>query len=360
MESTDCVQGTTSLEQGEHDETQRTPPHTNKHPPMLIRSARIANQEPSMSGDGTPDHTSPSSPPHAQNNKRPVVPLSHAISDLIQSSRQQRLHLQPEVSTDLLQRTLLHPITTPVPAISVIIAEGLLTEPQSTFADVVGSLSPSAMLRRSSLVSNITSPDRPSVTEGSSQPQSSSALTAASASRRRTDKRELSGTTLSMPLRQSGSNTARSRFPAKTVMPMTSGTTMGTTTSCPSITAVHTSTYSLSTEPQASESTHTNQGPAVIRDEHRASIQTTVNELGELVEHFRALNFNGRDCFFQQIITTIPPTTRTCHNAVGRRGPTASEVLMQAQPEAQQDSGGMEAPVDSSAATERSVWQPVL
>jgi len=98
----------------------------------------------------------------------------------------------------------------------------------------------------------------------------------------------------------------------------------------PITTAAHTSTSISSGEHQTLESIRTGQELAAEEGEHRSSIQTTVNELGELVERFWALNFEGRDQFFQRIITTIPPITRACSDAVGRRRPAAGMPSMQA------------------------------
>jgi len=108
------------------------------------------------------------------------------------------------------------------------------------------------------------------------------------------------------------------------------------------------------------ESTHTGQELAAEEGEHRPSIQTTVDELGELVEHFQALNFEGRDQFFQHIITTIPPITRAHSDAVGRRRPTAGMPSMQAGKETQQNAGGNQDVVVDAATTEGSVRQPIL
>jgi len=47
-----------------------------------------------------------------------------------------------------------------------------------------------------------------------------------------------------------------------------------------------------------SESTHTGQGLAAEEGEHRSPIQTTVDDLRELVNMFPGLNFKGRDEFF--------------------------------------------------------------
>jgi len=108
-----------------------------------------------------------------------------------------------------------------------------------------------------------------------------------------------------------------------------SGTTQNTYTSLPLITVARTSTSSSSVEHQTSGSTLTGQDPTAEQGKHRTPIQTTVDKLRELVEHFRALNFEGRDCFFQCIVTNIPPT-RARSNAVGRGRPTASMTTTQA------------------------------
>jgi len=68
---------------------------------------------------------------------------------------------------------------------------------------------------------------------------------------------------------------------------MTSGTTQDTTTMLPLTTAAHTSTSLSSEEHQTSESTHTGQELAAKEGKHRSPIQTTVDDLGELVECFR-------------------------------------------------------------------------
>jgi len=133
-----------------------------------------------------------------------------------------------------------------------------------------------------------------------------------------------------------------------------------TYTLLPLITVAHTSTSSSSTEHQTLELMHTGQDPAAKQGKHRTPIQTTVDELRELVEHFRALNFKGRDRFFQCIIINIPPVTRTHSNAVGRGRPAASMTTMQAGKEAQQDTRGDQNAVVNAAATEGSVRQPVL
>jgi len=112
-------------------------------------------------------------------------------------------------------------------------------------------------------------------------------------------------------------------------------------------------------EPQTSGSTLTGPGATAEQGEHRTPIQTTVDKLRELVERFRALNFKGRDQFFQRIITNIPPITRVCSNAVGRGRPTASTTTTMASEEAQQDTRRDQDAVVDVATTERSVWQPV-
>jgi len=141
---------------------------------------------------------------------------------------------------------------------------------------------------------------------------------------------------------------------------MMSGTTQNTYTSLPLITVAHMSTSLSFAEHQTLESTHTGQDPAAKQGEHRTPIQTIVDELRELVECFRALNFEGRDHFFQCIVTNIPPITRARLNAVERGRPAASTMTMQAGKEAQQDARGNQNAVVDAAAAEGSVWQPIL
>jgi len=105
---------------------------------------------------------------------------------------------------------------------------------------------------------------------------------------------------------------------------------------------------------------HTGQGLAAEEGEHRSPIQTIGDDLGELVEHFWALNFEGRDEFLQCIITTIPPVTRTHSNAVGRGGPAAGMPLLQIGTETQQNAGRNQDAVVDAAAAEGSIRQPVL
>jgi len=128
----------------------------------------------------------------------------------------------------------------------------------------------------------------------------------------------------------------------------------------PLATAAHMSTSLSSEEHRTSESTHTGQELAAEEGKHRSSIQTTVDKLGDLVERFWALNFEGRDQFFQCIVTTIPPITRAHSDAVGRRRPAAGMPSMQASKETQQDARRNQNAVVDAAAAERSVRQPVL
>ena len=155
---------------------------------MHIRSARIANEEASMSGECTPVNPSSSSQ-STQRSHRTLLTLSQVIDNLVQSARQQRTQLRREVSIDLLRRAILRPTSTPLPAISVIVAEGSLSEPQSTFADTVESLSQSAIRMGSSSVSNTTSLNRSAAAGSPNQPRTSSATTAVTAPTRRTDMR---------------------------------------------------------------------------------------------------------------------------------------------------------------------------
>jgi len=143
MGKVDCAQRTSSSDLGECTQAKETQPQTSKHPLMHIRSARIASEEINMSSGRTPINPSPSSFQSTQHDHRTLLTLSQAIDNLVRSARQQRAQLRQEVSIDSLQRAILHPTSTPLPAISVIVAEGSLVEPQSTFVDTVKSLSQS-------------------------------------------------------------------------------------------------------------------------------------------------------------------------------------------------------------------------
>src|SRR6266850_7349099 len=316
MEKADCGQRTLSLDLGERTRTRKTQPWISMH----IRSARIANEGVNMSSERTPANPSSSSSQSTQRDPRIELPLNQAIDNLVRSVRWQRDQLRREVSIDSLRQAILRPISTPLPAISVIVTEGSLPEPQSTFADIVESLSQSMIPTGSSLVSDTTSQNRPTTVENNNQPWTSSATSVASVPTRRTNTRQLSGCILSTLLRRSESTAVEPAFPAETQRATTSGTTQDITTTHPLITVAHMSTSLSSGEPQTLESMHTGQGLAAKEGEHRSPIQTTVDDLRELVERFRTLNFEGRDEFFQRVITTIPPVTRTRSNAVGRRG----------------------------------------
>src|SRR6266850_2608112 len=356
MEKADCGQRTLSLDLGERTRTRKTQPWISMH----IRSARIANEGVNMSSERTPANPSSSSSQSTQRDPRIELPLNQAIDNLVRSVRWQRDQLRREVSIDSLRQAILRPISTPLPVISVIVAEGSLPELQSTFVDVVESLSQSVIPTGSSLASDTTFQSRPTAIGNTNQPRTSSATSVASAPTRRTNMRQLSGHILSTLLRQTESATAEPAFPAETQRATTSGTTQDITTTLPLITAAHTSTSLSSGEPQTSESTHTGQELAAKEGEHRSPIQTTIDDLRELVECFQALNFEGRDEFFQCIVTTIPPITRTCSNAVGRRGPAAGMPSPQIGMETQQNTRRNQDAVVDAAAAEGSVWQPVL
>ena len=141
MEKADCAPRTLSSDLGERTRTRKTQPRTSMH----IRSARIANKEVNMSGECTPANPSSSSSQSTQHDPSIELPLNQAIDNLVRSVRWQRDQLRREVSIDSLRRAILRPISTPLPAISVIVTEGSLSEPQSTFVDTVESLSQSAI-----------------------------------------------------------------------------------------------------------------------------------------------------------------------------------------------------------------------
>jgi len=197
MEKADCVQRTLSSDPGEHTQTRKTQPWTSMH----IRGARIANEEVNMSGERTPANPSSSSSQSTQRDPHIELPLNQAIDNLVRSVRQQRDQLRQEVSIDSLRRAILCPISTPLPAISVIVAEGSLPEPQSTFVDIVESLSQSVIPTGSLLASDTMFQNRPTAIENNNQPQTSSATSVASVPTRRTNTRQLSGRILSMLLR---------------------------------------------------------------------------------------------------------------------------------------------------------------
>jgi len=93
VEDTDCGQRTLSLDQGECTKSQRTQPQTIKCPQMHIRSARVADERASMSGECTPVNPSPSPSQSPWNNDGTLLPLCQVIDNLILSARQQRCHL---------------------------------------------------------------------------------------------------------------------------------------------------------------------------------------------------------------------------------------------------------------------------
>src|SRR6266850_6822577 len=167
MEKADCIQRTLSSDLGECTWVRKTQPWTSMH----IRSTRIVNEEINMSGGRTPANPSSSPSQSTQRDPRIELPLNQAIDNLVQSVRWQRDQLQREVSIDSLWRAILCPISTPLPVISVIVAEGSLPELQSTFVDVVESLSQSVIPTGSSLASDTTSQSRPTTVENNNQPR---------------------------------------------------------------------------------------------------------------------------------------------------------------------------------------------
>jgi hypothetical protein len=98
-----------------------------------------------------------------------------------------------------------------------------------------------------------------------------------------------SGNTLSMPPRSVELGTTEPLFPAMTQTPTTAGITPNTSTTHLNTGAAHMSTSTLSKVPQTSPSTHTNHTPLSGLGKHRATIQITVNKLGDLVERFKTL-----------------------------------------------------------------------
>jgi len=85
---TDCVRRTSSSDLGERTKTKKTQPRTGMH----IRSARIANEEASMSGERTPANPSSSSQSTQRDHRTPLS-LTQAIDNLVRCARQQRAQL---------------------------------------------------------------------------------------------------------------------------------------------------------------------------------------------------------------------------------------------------------------------------
>jgi len=103
MGSPDCGQGTSSLKTEERAKKLRTQPRFIGHPQMNIRSARIANEETSMSGDHTPANPSIPPPHSSQNDERPST-VQEAV-DILAKNRQRNQRLEVSVET---LRHLLH------------------------------------------------------------------------------------------------------------------------------------------------------------------------------------------------------------------------------------------------------------
>jgi len=118
-----------------------------------------------------------------------------------------------------------------------------------------------------------------------------------------------SGNTLSVPPRSIELGIAEASFPAMTQTLMTVGIIPNTHITHQRTTIAHMSTSKSSEVPQTLESTYTDPISVAELGEHRASIQTTVNKLGDLIKRFRALMFDRRDQFFHQVVANILPIT---------------------------------------------------
>ena len=132
-------------------------------------------------------------------------------------------------------------------------------------------------------------PNRATTDNTNSQPQSGSAETAASSLTRGIPTDETSGNTLSVLPRSIELSATEPPFLAVTQTPITASIIPNTSTTHLHIGAAHRSTSILSGVPQTLPSTHTNRTSLSGLGKHRATIQTTVNKLGDLVERFRTL-----------------------------------------------------------------------
>jgi hypothetical protein len=191
-----------------------------------------------------------------------------------------------------------------VPVIAAIIVEESFKTLPSTFMDAVTLLSPN---RRTTgcTVSMLIILNRATADDTNSQSQSGSIRTAASLLTRRIPMNETSNNTLSMLPRSIELGTTESPFPAMTQTPIIAGITPNTSIMHPHTGAAHKSTSTSSGVPQTLPSTHTNHTPLSGLGKYRATIQTTVDKLGDLMERFRTLTVKSTN----EAITNIPLIT---------------------------------------------------
>jgi hypothetical protein len=143
--------------------------------------------------------------------------------------------------------------------------------------------------------------------------------------------RFLKGMVTDRNTRPSEDDKARASFPAETPATLTTCTAQGTPTSNRFIIVAPMSTSTLATEAtehqQSSASTTIIPPPATERGSHRAAFQTTIDDLGELVQRFNNLAIEERNQRFREAAANIPPS-RGRHGrraVVQRRGQAGGE-----------------------------------
>jgi hypothetical protein len=242
--------------------------------------------------------------------------------------------------------------STPVPMIAAIIAEGSFETAPFTVADTVAALSSNRdPVGHTSYTS--TRQGRAAIVTNNNQSQSGSAGIAASSSTRRTHTNMSFGNTLNVPPRSIELSATEPPFPVETQMTITAGITPNTSTMHQHTGAAPTYTSTFIEELQTLASTHSNLTPLFSLGKHRASIQTTVNELGGIMKRFRALTIaentlhnNNNDN------TNILPTTRArSHGLLGGGVSPADQQVMQTPQEGPQDEGGVGRTVGSNSTT---------
>src|SRR6202158_2669423 len=330
---------------------------------MLIRSIRIAEEEPRMSSEEN-SVPLPSPAPSNAERARPHFRLSPAVQAIIREATEQRRQRRPIIDWRAIDTARVSPPVDTVPSVS-----GLSTHPYGISADAAASTSLSSTLIGRLLESENIVAGSADASNTSSSPQRTSVRTAVTyrdqqpvenEDRRWTLARTASSSLLqslesniTSPTLPSASVATSSTFPAGRPT-TTSGTIQDTRSTNVPITAAPTSTSTSREELLRSSSAHTGHTLASDLDEDRSPIQTTVDDMGRLVEQFRSLGFSDRDQFFHQVVTTIPPTTRSRNGqrASRRGGSTVEEDAPPVIQEARQDGGGVAANVGLSATSE--------
>jgi hypothetical protein len=110
-------------------------------------------------------------------------------------------------------------------------------------------------------------------------------------------------------------------FPAMTQIPTTAGITPNTSTMHLHTGAAPRSTFTSLEAPQTSMLTPIDPTSSSGLGEHRASIQTTVDELKDLVERLRVLTVEAiSNLISNSNSNNIPPITQSCRNGLLGRG----------------------------------------